>query len=347
MNCPICNQVVEIHAVDCRECGEPLTIWRTLQASSAQIRQRGLHQAAQQNYLGATISFLEAAFSNPLECDAWLDAARALVQLGQVDDAVRLLESVRRRAPQSHAPALIAAIRQWTQEKAEQQPPATADTSPEPMEPLANSAVAENPTPQADVTGAEGRTSTGSVESSANPATDVGVSSSTDADLQLRPLQGLPPLVRKRSFFQRLSGGSSDSLWESVLAVETNSNAGPIGANGWLGHLAQHDAPHGAVLYLQGLDGWQKNDSAGALKWFVKTVQIGTPYLNPVGYILCCSTSGTQELSTCLRQLREFGIQPEEIRQVVQELKKRSGTNLPAESAEHLQRIEQINTSIN
>ena len=90
----------------------------------------------------------------------------------------------------------------------------------------------------------------------------------------------------------------------------------------------------------------QTQDPAGAIQWFLRTVQLGSPYLNPVGYVVCCAAGQSRQLSDTLRALRDFGIHADEIQQVVQELRNRGGDWLRPEMVQHLQTIEQINGGI-
>jgi hypothetical protein len=93
MKCPVCDQPVRDRDQEC-VCGELLPQWRLIAASGEALRQRGLVLASQGDYVGACISFLEAALTNPLDGGSVVDAAKALFHLGRPDDALRLLRHV-------------------------------------------------------------------------------------------------------------------------------------------------------------------------------------------------------------------------------------------------------------
>src|SRR5437773_57424 len=98
MNCPICDRSPADSELECA-CGEPLTPWRTIAWAGQTVRQRGLTQAQEKDYLGACLSFFQAALTNPLDRASLVDAARVLHFLGRDEDALRWLRHAATRAP--------------------------------------------------------------------------------------------------------------------------------------------------------------------------------------------------------------------------------------------------------
>ncbi len=107
--CPVCGAAAKATAPEC-ECGESLTVWRTVARSSAVVRDRGLTLAAGGDYVGATVALLTAALTNPLDAASLVDAGRALARLGRYDDAARLLESAKGGPRATEAAAVLAAV---------------------------------------------------------------------------------------------------------------------------------------------------------------------------------------------------------------------------------------------
>jgi hypothetical protein len=302
--CPICHSATDGNVVECRECGESFATWNTLETASEVVRQMGLRQAAAHDDVGATLSFFEAALANPLKHHAWLDAARGLVRLGRVEGALRLLEFTRRRAPDSGADALIDAIRQLLNADACEAAPAENNAAASPIA-AANSGV---------------------------PPQSMG--------RPPRRMLGLPPLPRKQPMLTRLAGGKSDQLWDAVLATEVQLQETLLNGTDWWERLAAHQPPHSAILYVLGLSNWQRHDCAGALPPFIQAVQYGAPVLNPIGYIICCMGNDATTWDNYRQLLLDLGIQDDEIRLVVQTLRRLQGEILPEEIAAGLKTVE-------
>lgn len=110
MNCPVCDRAVRDTDQECA-CGELLTTWTNLRRGGHALRQRGLVLAAAGDHVGATLSFLEAALTNPLDDLSLVDAARALVHLGRTEEAlVWLKHAAARPGSRAAAAALLQAI---------------------------------------------------------------------------------------------------------------------------------------------------------------------------------------------------------------------------------------------
>lgn len=111
LKCPMCQQPVRFGQAECG-CGEVLTFWWKMVGFGRTARQQGLKLAAAGEFFGACLAFLEDALANPMERQSLVDAARALVRLNRVDEAMRLLKLAGESEPQ--AAAVLQAIEALT-----------------------------------------------------------------------------------------------------------------------------------------------------------------------------------------------------------------------------------------
>lgn len=276
MKCPVCDQTVKPTDTEC-ECGELLTQWRVIADGSDALRQRGLTQAAQHDYWGACLSFLESALTHPWDGAGLIDAAKALVHVEppRFAEALRLLEHAK---AQSGLGARADAAAQAVRAMAEAAGKGPADSP--------------GPVPKADSAPAVDQSSRGR-----------------------RPVMGLGPIRRSTGFMaQLLGGGQLDQLWSLALTLEQEWADDWQVLDSWLCAAAKHGEHPSAFHYMRGLGFWQKSDWPEVKKAFEHCLQHKPPVLNPGPYYICLGMGDVPHARAALNRLRKnYSYSKEEI----------------------------------
>ncbi|NOX54846.1 MAG: hypothetical protein GXP27_10495 [Planctomycetes bacterium] len=274
MKCPICNTSIRESDFECVSCGELLTSWHSIIGPAHHIRQRGLVQASRRDYVGACVSFLEASLANPLDTVSLVDAAKALVYLGRVDDALRLLEIAENRIPGSGATEVAEAVRTLLQETERCKPVGDAEAVPrgerESHEP---SATGDAISMETAVPTLQAEEMVKTTEVSAGPT---------------RTMLGLSLMKRSAHWWSRLVGGErSDGLWATVLELEQTWRGDWGSLRPWLEAAAHASKNDPLFHYMLGLQWWQQGNAESATESFRRCLRHQPPVLNAGAYYLC------------------------------------------------------------
>lgn len=279
MQCPLCETVVADSDVACPGCDEMLSDWRVLQGNSEILRERGLHLAARGDLVGACLSFMQAALSDPADTASLVDAGRSLLLLERIEDAIRILEAAHQRSRQSGAGELLSSLKKRLAAEAEAAGEGEKTT--------------EGPTAPDESRGTAKVRSRGP----AGQATRRGA-----------PLLGLHPMTRKKGLLSR----GLDPLWLSILHTERHWDDQWGSCHGWLTAACDVETPHPALLYLRGLDAWQNGQAREALTQFAQCLAQEQTVLNPVAWTmyaaLMTNTSVDQVTELAARQVGEKGV---------------------------------------
>jgi hypothetical protein len=274
MKCPICEAPAKDTDQECG-CGEVLTTWANIRRGGHALRQRGLVLAGEGDYVGAALSFLEAALTNPFDDKSVLDAARALVPLGRSEDALRLLgHAAARPASRATATAVAQAIRALDQR--------------------ARAVPAEEGNGQ--------EVPPGDTDGAAAPAPEPVAPAADPAPPGPRPFLALGPVERRKGWRRR----AADPLWAKVLGMETNGERDWGGGAAWLEEALEGSEGQGALHYLLGLGAWRRNDAAAARRHFANCVRDNPPVLNAAAYYLCLSLDSDARARKALEDLLRF-----------------------------------------
>lgn len=250
LKCPMCQQPVKFQQPECG-CGELLTQWWKMVGYGRAARQQGLKLAAAGDFLGACIAFLEDALANPMERASLVDAARALVRLDRVEEAMRLLKIAGESEPQ--AATVLQAIESLVKAS-----PAAPAPEQAPAAPAAEPADAAPP---------------GTAAPKAAPPT---------------PFMALGALERsaKKGVFGKGAKRELSDGWKWVLALERFFTGSLDGLNETIDAWLQCDIDAGLVQYVEGLRRWQKRQEGPARDAFQASLVANAPILNPAIYYL-------------------------------------------------------------
>ena len=269
MQCPMCGQATRPKQQECA-CGELLTQWQTIASSGRALRQRGLAQAGQRDYVGALASFLEAALTNPGDGGSVVDAARSLALLDRPQDALRLLVNadVKGQEADTLKKALHTAVERRKKKPAvpQQQVVVASAVVPPPKPPAPESASA--PPPPAAAAG-----------NGAAPAPDAA------NETNVRFL-ALGPVERSQGGLARFKGKKQlPDGWSTALAMEMSWPGDWGSLSGWLAAALQHSHEKSLFYYLLGLAQWQQGHPDRAAT-FDRCLGERPPVLNPAVYYL-------------------------------------------------------------
>lgn len=257
MHCPICDSVVKDTDRQCA-CGELLTPWRTISFYGAALRQRGLALAERSDYLGACLSFLEAALTNPMDVESRLDTARALLHMERPDAALRILSGA-----SSDAATALAREAQMRLEQTQVIPSRSG---------ARESAHATLPP---------------DIESQFEPHTPTA-SQSPPA----KALLALGALRAKRSWRRSRRRDQDDALWTMALECEAQWQGNWSALRSWLQFAVGRSS---AVHYMLGLGYWQEADLIAAKEAFTACIEDRPLMLNASAYYLCLHLNDAQQ----------------------------------------------------
>jgi hypothetical protein len=308
MQCPICSETVGDVDLDCAACHEPLAPWRTLTSSSDRLRERGLLQASQRDFVASGLSFLQAALTNPFDTKSLIDAGRAMLHMNRLDDGLRLLNQARARDPKGDAPAVIAAVEAIVAEN-ERRKKTAAQAAAE-----ADTAAYESPPDEAD----------------SRPA-PPDVDAVRENGPARRELLALPVLARRAGWGRKVQ--KVDPLWRRVLTMEAEWEGDWSASAAWF-EAAVGDRgaePLSALAYGRGLGAWQQNRLDEARRWFERAADPHAAVLNPAAYYLAASLDGEADTREAVRRLTGNGYAAPELESILKVLEDRVGERLPAD----------------
>lgn len=318
MKCLICDRPLR-HAKQSEcDCGESLPFWTTQMNASQAIRQRGLAQAAKGNYVGACVSFLEAALGNPADQQNLIDAAKALAYGGHFAEARQLLDAADARYKEPKAAVLQAIARLEEHAKRREKPVARPAPAPEPTA-VAEAITAPIPAP--------------TVEPAPNPEAAPAPMSAPDAAPAppaarpapvaeaapappVMPLLGLPIMRRAKKglggFFKKAPTGPLPAIWHTVLGMENSWPNRWQTVEHWIHAAAREaakspdDAAHeeAVFLYMIGLGHVQQSNLAEAVAAFDRCLQLQPPVLNPAAYYLFLHLDHPQNAQKAMSRLK-------------------------------------------
>lgn len=286
MKCPMCEQPVNNPQQRECLCGENLSLWKGLAGSSEALRQRGLAQAAQGNFAGATLSFLEAALSNPMDQKSLIDAAKALVYCDCPQEAFDLLKNADARYAEEAGPvlkAIQAVVAQSRKKARDEAGPAAAG---------AGDAAPKIPVPE-----------------------KATVPAAAPAQVCF-PLLALGILKRRGKLLNRMmslaTGDGLPGIWRCVLQMENTwpndwKLLGPwlTAAAGETARNAQTQADDHAVFhYMLGLGHVQAQEWTEASAAFRRCVNANPPVLNPAAYYLYLHLDDSRQAAKAMDWLK-------------------------------------------
>lgn len=318
----MCEQPVAFPQTECA-CGELLTPWWKLIERGRVLRQKGLHRAAQGEYLEALVAFLEDTLTNPLDRSSLVDAARALVHLNKPQEALRLLQ-LSSPQPESKAATLAQAIKlslkqaQTHQQGAEPRPKMAPGTPPSPSpspfsavepgpHPLATPAPPELPRHRAPEPPKEKKTPSPVAE--APPAAEEEMKPPSPKSRPSFMALGVVPRQTKKRL--KVLGGAGKMEvpegWKTILDLEQNNQEDWGVLLTFLTKRLFKPFESGLDHYVLGLARWQKGLDDEALEEFGKCLAKETPVLNPAFYFLYLHLGkDTKKVNGAWKQLFEW-----------------------------------------
>lgn len=179
----------------------------------------------------------------------------------------------------------------------------------------------------------------------AEPAADQSAAAGSDAEESVvappappsrRPL-GLPPLPRKKSVLAAAlgRGKAAQAWWQCALEGERDWHGDWPSLAAWLAHAPAELTP-GLADYVRGVGCFLAADDDAAAQWFHRSIENGSPFLNPVAWWLYLHAEGQDPGKSA--DWLATSLTPKELRAVCDAVRERLGDRLTAEQLDAIER---------